>query len=78
MWLLIAAVWGWSLFLSTAPFGFDIRSKWGLDVEDQIASWLVMLVLLISAVATAHMERSSAGLLAIMVPVFLGVVLLVF
>jgi len=72
MWLLIAAVWGWAIFLSLAPFGFDKPSTWGLDFEDAIASWLLMAVLLIAALIAAHMGRSSTGLLLLLAPILLG------
>jgi hypothetical protein len=72
MWLLVAAVWGWAIFLSVAPFGFDKPSRWGLDFEDAIASWLLMGILLVAALVTAHMERSSTGLLLLLAPILLG------
>jgi hypothetical protein len=57
----LVAQWAVAAFILIAPFGFDLRSSWGLDIEHLIQALLLLLVLTIFAGTMAWRRRHTLG-----------------
>jgi hypothetical protein len=78
LYYLLAVQWAFAALFVIAPFGFDIRSSWGLDLNSFIAGMLLLGILSLVAVIWALSTRHPGCVVLAVLPIVAGLLKLVF